>query len=91
MKSSGLLKQKVSENVEIPKDILSEIPLLTITGEIELSLENHSGIIEYTDSIIRIRTRKGQLKINGKNLKTIFYTNDEIKINGRFDSIEFCR
>lgn len=89
MKSSHSLKQKITENVEIPKDILSEIPLLSITGEIELTLENHNGIIEYTDSLIRIRTRNGQLRINGKHLKTIFYTNEEIKINGRFDSIEF--
>ena len=80
MKSNRSLKQKMSETIDIPKDILTEVPLLTITGEIELSLENHGGIIEYTDTVIRIRTQKGQLKIYGKNLKTIFYTNDEIKI-----------
>lgn len=89
MKSNHVIKQKVAEAYEMPKDVILGLPLLTILGERELTLENYSGIIEYTDTLIRIRTKAGQIKVNGKNLHVDYYTNDEMKMHGRIDSIEF--
>lgn len=89
MKSNRVIKQKVVELSETPKDVIMGLPILNIIGENELTLENYSGIIEYTDTLVRIRTKIGQLKVNGKNLHVVYYTNDEMKMHGRIDSIEF--
>ena len=89
MNSNYSIKQRITKASEIPKDILTGIPVLSVTGISELNLENHNGILEYTDVLIRIRTRCGQLKISGKSLQVEYYTNDEVKICGKIDSIEF--
>ena len=43
----------------------------------------------YTDLLIRIQTKIGQIKIIGKSLQIDYYTNDEMKITGRITSIEY--
>ena len=91
MKTNLSIKQKVLTASDMPKDVIMGIPVLTILGDIEICIENYGGIIEYTDCLIRIRTKTGQIIVNGKKLNVDFYTNDEMKICGKIRSIEFRR
>jgi len=89
MKYSFSIKQKVAQISEMPEDVVLGVPLLTIWGNTEISIENYGGIIEYTDTLIRIRTKTGKIVINGKSLHVDYYTNDEMKIRGKIISIEY--
>ena len=73
----------------MPKDVLFGVPVLTITGDAEACIENYRGILEYTDTLIRIRTKQGQIRITGKRLKIEYYTNSEMKVSGRLHCLEF--
>ena len=73
----------------VPKDVAMGLPILTITGTDELCVENYRGITEYTDQIIRLQTRRGQIKIGGRKLEVIYYTNDEIDDSGHIRTIEY--
>ena len=90
MKSHLSIKQKIARISEMPEDMVMGIPLLTVLGNMEISIENYGGIIEYTDCLIRIRTKMGKIIISGKKLQVNYYTNDEMKIQGRISSIEYC-
>ena len=83
------LKEKIIEASEMPKDVALKLPVLILTGQIELQVENYIGIIEYTDSVIRIQTKTGPLKIVGKNLLIIYFTNDDMQVKGHIQSIQF--
>ena len=89
MKSNLSIKQRAFNASDMPKDVVLGLPVLTVLGDMEISIENYGGIIEYTDCLIRIRTKNGQIIINGKKLYVDYYTNDEMKIHGRIDSLEF--
>lgn len=89
MKSYLSMKQKVARISEMPEDVVMGIPLLTILGDMEIGIENYGGIIEYTDTLIRMRTKTGKIIIKGKNLHIDYYTNDEMKIRGKIISIEY--
>ena len=67
------------------------LPILTITGTNDLCVENYRGMTEYTDQIIRLQSKSGQIKITGKKLEVIYYTNDEMKITGRIASLEYVK
>ena len=82
-------KNKMAELSELPKDVALGMPVLTVLGQMELSLENYRGIIEYTDTLVRIQTKNGQIRVTGKRLKVAYYTNDEMKVNGHIESIEY--
>lgn len=73
----------------VPKDVALGMPILTVTGNSELCLENYRGIQEYTDTLIRIQTKTGQIKLHGTCLKVEYYTNDEMKVTGILHSVEY--
>ena len=83
------LQSRMADAYGIPKDVALGMPILTVTGNSELCLENYRGIQEYTDTLIRIQTTTGQIKLHGTCLKVEYYTNDEMKVTGRLHSVEY--
>ena len=84
------LKTKMAAATNRPKDVVLGVPILTMTGRMELCIENYKGIIEYTDVLIRVRSKSGQIKVSGKRMQIEYYTNDEMKITGYIKSVEYC-
>lgn len=82
-------KEKAAEMSGVPKDVAMGLPILTITGTNDLCVENYRGMTEYTDQIIRLQSKSGLIKITGKKLEVIYYTNDEMKIHGHIRTIEY--
>ena len=82
-------KEKAAEMSGVPKDVALGLPIRTITGTNDLCVENYRGMTEYTDQIIRLQSKSGQIKITGKKLEVIYYTNDEMKIHGHIRTIEY--
>lgn len=89
IKENNSIKNRMANVTTLPKDVLLGMPLITMTGQAEVCIENHRGIIEYTEVLIRIKTKIGQIKIIGKKLQIEYYTNDEMKITGRIASVEY--
>lgn len=83
-------KQTRLERVlEIPKEISSNEPKITIIGFNEMLIENYKGILEYQEFYIRISTHIGILNINGFNLNLTEMTSDDILITGKIETIDF--
>lgn len=81
--------KRVSEFLEIPREVLSNIPKITITGFDEIMIENFKGILEYEDFFTRISTSIGNININGFNLKLNQMTDDDILVTGKIENIDF--
>ena len=77
--------------LEMPKEISSKEPKLTIAGFNQMLIENYKGILEYEEYFASISTHIGLLNINGFNLNLEKMTNDDIKITGKIESIELDR
>ncbi|WP_461816039.1 sporulation protein YqfC [Faecalimonas sp.] len=84
------LKKKMTFATNLPKDVILGVPIITMTGQLEVYVENYKGILEYTDTMIRIRSKIGQIKVIGKNMQIEYYTNDEMKIIGHIKTIEYA-
>lgn len=84
------LKERFVSATNMPKDVVLGASVVTILGTGEVCIENYRGIIEYTDSLIRVQTRGKQIRLKGKQLQIEYYTNDEMKITGCISSLEFC-
>lgn len=82
-------KNKLADASGIPKDVVLKAPIITITGQTELLIENYRGILEYTNQFVRIQTKIGRIKITGERLYIPYYTNDEMKITGHIISVEY--
>lgn len=81
-------KKRFEEMLEMPKEIYTNMPKLTIVGFEEMIIENYKSILEYEEYYVRINTHMGVLNINGFNLNLEKMTNDDIKITGKIESID---
>ena len=82
---------KLDKLLEMPKEVYSNVPKVTITGFNEIIIENFKGILEYEDFYVRINTYIGIININGYGLNLENMTNDDIKVKGKIESIDIER
>lgn len=75
--------------MEIPKELVLKLPRVTMLGDMQLLIENHKGIIEYTSSIVRISTGSGELEISGENFVLQAINQEEIAIEGKIFALQF--
>lgn len=80
---------KINRILDIPREVSSKIPKITITGFDEILIENFKGILEYEDFFARISTHIGNININGFNLKLSQMTEDDILVSGKIENIDF--
>lgn len=85
------IKERFSTSLELPKEVLSETPVIKIIGNNEIYIENHKGILEYGTSRIRINTVLGILVIEGYNFEISEINQEDIKIMGYTQVIEFIK
>jgi sporulation protein YqfC len=83
------IKRKISDALDLPRDIILNIPRVTITGRIAVFLENHKGIVEYDSQSVKINTPVGIVSITGEDLLIKTIIADEITIEGRITAVEF--
>lgn len=80
---------KINRILEIPQEVVSNVPKITILGFEQMMIENYKAILEYQDFYIRLSTEIGILNINGFNLNLKEMTTDDLQISGKIDSIDF--
>lgn len=85
----GTRRYRMADAANLPKDVVLGVPILTLTGHYEVNIENYRGILEYTEQLIRINVRGGQIRIIGKSLEINYYTTTDMKITGKVEKIEY--
>ncbi|MBQ3125237.1 MAG: sporulation protein YqfC [Clostridia bacterium] len=83
------IKELFAEKMSLPKDVVLDLPRVSICGDKEIFIENHKGIMEYTSSCIRIKTNDGITHIYGEDMKIIILETDRMVINGEFLRVEY--
>lgn len=74
---------------EMSPDTVVSMPSVTFCGNREFEIEGHSGIIEYTEEILRISCSKYEIKITGKCIEMAYFSADHIRANGIFEDMTF--
>ena len=61
-------RRNMTEALELPKEILLHLPLISFIGQEEVTIENYKGILEYSEETVRIGTAAGILRLEGQGL-----------------------
>ncbi|MDE6209709.1 MAG: YabP/YqfC family sporulation protein [Lachnospiraceae bacterium] len=80
---------KITDKLELPKDLLLGAMNIYLTGSYEAYIENYKSIIEYNDKKISVRGKKNIVIINGKNLKIDNFTKTDMVIKGIISEVIF--
>jgi len=81
-------KRKINQILEMPREIDSKEPKITIVSFDQILIENYKGILEYEEFFIKLETEIGTININGYKLALEQITKDDIEINAVIKSIE---
>ncbi|MBO5005037.1 MAG: sporulation protein YqfC [Clostridia bacterium] len=83
------IMNRLDKVLEMPKEITSNEPKITILGFNQMLIENYKGILEYQEFFIRLNTYIGIININGFNLNLSEMTTDDVLITGKIESVDF--
>ncbi len=84
----------IDENLElnkcdVPFQMLYDSSHIEIFGRSRISFEGNYKIVEYTNEIIRIKNRKGNIVFNGEGLTIGNIQKNSFYISGKFTGISF--
>ncbi|HHZ17600.1 MAG TPA: sporulation protein YqfC [Peptococcaceae bacterium] len=82
---------KLTDFLDLPKEIVYDLPKTTLIGQAQLLMENHRGVIEYRAEKIRIAVNLGEMEITGRDLMIRNISRDEILIEGEIAALKYYR
>lgn len=81
--------EKITDTLNLPKDIVMGASILHLIGQYEIYIENYKNIIEFNENVIKIQARSTKIIITGKHLHIEYFNNDDMKIKGRISDVSF--
>lgn len=81
------INKRVTAVLDLPKEVTLDYPKITVMGDESIVVENHKGLIELSQTVIRLNTKLYLLKICGENLDIKNISEDEIEIVGKITGI----
>lgn len=82
------LKRKTIKALDIPSDVILDMPRLTMVGFLQLYIENHRGVLLFSDQELRLLLKKGQLIIRGEGLVIRTILSEELFLEGTIREIQ---
>lgn len=77
----------MTTKMDLPQDVMMDLPRITMVGQIHIYIENHRGLLTFSDREIRLLLKQGQLLVKGSSfvIKTILP--EEILLEGKIDQV----
>lgn len=85
----GRIRENFAEKWGLPKDVICDLPRVSLSGDKEIFIENHKGILEYTAESVRIKMHDGLMNIKGEKLRIREMQTDRLLITGDFLGVEY--
>ncbi|MEK3991240.1 MULTISPECIES: sporulation protein YqfC [Robertmurraya] len=77
----------MTQTMDLPQDVMMDLPRITMIGQIHIYIENHRGLLTFSEKELRLLLKQGQLLIKGKAfvIKTILP--EEILLEGKIEQV----
>jgi sporulation protein YqfC len=83
------LDQWTAGILDIPEDIAQDIPRLTMIGNIRLQIENHRGVLHFSEERLLLALTRGKVEITGSNLSIRTIMAEEVLVEGIIRGLEY--
>lgn len=82
-------KERLIKGIDIPEEVVLDLPKITIVGKAEITIENHRGIIKFEKDIIEVNSKIGKIIINGIDFEILYIGTYTLTISGTFKTIVY--
>lgn len=80
---------RLTEALEIPPEVLVNVPRVEVVGHLQIRVENHQGVEFYQPYRVVLRTSEGKLVVNGQDLLIGWIDSHELLVTGHVRSVVF--
>lgn len=81
--------EDMAEALALPEDALLGSAKVTVTAGRRILVDNHRGILDYSDSQAVIALPRGKLTVSGDGLHLLVMTRDRLVLGGRIRTVEW--
>ncbi|MEG1778159.1 MAG: YabP/YqfC family sporulation protein, partial [Angelakisella sp.] len=71
------LVKQAARQMDLPQEVLLDVPGLELCGNSELLIQRHHGIIEYSNELLKIAAAHMTICVKGSELELIAMTETE--------------
>jgi sporulation protein YqfC len=83
--------QLTAKVLDLPQDVVQDLPRITMIGNVQLYIENHRGVLHFSSDLLRLELTKGKLEVSGKELVIRAILPEEVFIEGIIDGIKHIK
>lgn len=83
------LRTAVANALDLPKELVFDLPRMTLVGALQFTVENHRGLLEFLPERVAIGMRGGRVVITGRELSVGVVRDGEIIVTGRLEAVRF--
>ena len=77
------VRRWMTEKMDLPQDVMMDLPRITMIGQIHIYIENHRGLLTFADNEVRLLLKQGQLLIKGEQFVIKIILPEEILLQGK--------
>lgn len=81
--------ERLAKSLDIPEDVIVNIPKITIVGNNEILIENHKGIKYFQQDVIKINSKIGEIILEGDKINIVYMSKTTIVLNGNFKGVSY--
>jgi len=74
--------------LKLPSDVVLELPRITVIGHIHVYIENHQGLMTFSSSELKLKTKQGFIYIKGSSFVLKMMLPEEILLEGVIEDIK---
>ncbi|AZN40474.1 sporulation protein YqfC [Paenibacillus albus] len=82
------LRKMAADLLDLPQDVVMDLPRLTMIGDRQLYIENHRGVLHFSSDKLRLALSKGEIEVTGSDLVIRTIWTEEVVIEGFIKNIE---
>lgn len=86
---SRKLRNLTSGFLDLPQDVIFDLPRITMIGNMQLYIENHAGVIQFSREMLQLKLSYGKLEITGKDLVIRAILSEEVFIEGKISDVRY--
>lgn len=75
--------------LDLPQDVVLEVPRITMIGQLQMYIENHRGVLHFSEKELRLLLTNGQLIVKGDHLVIRAILPEEVLLEGKIESVKF--
>jgi len=80
---------RLADLLELPREVFFDLSRVVITGNLQVSVENHHGLLTYDQDSLTLALDSGKLVVCGEGLVIGMVGASEMTVTGRIAAVRF--